>query len=116
MSYSWLAAAVVMFAGASFPYVKRTKDIFNNAPSIVRSRVGGLPVITIVGIIAGLLSLFVSYTAILPSYTGTAFNPSIALDILLVFVAGAVIYTISHFYHKSTGMSLEMAMTELPPT
>jgi amino acid transporter len=112
----WIAVAIVMFAGAAFPYVKRTKDIFNNAPSIVRSKVGGVPVITIVGILAGLLSLFVSYTAILPAYTGTAFSPYLAFDILLVFVAGGIIYAVSHFYHKSRGLPLEMAMTELPPT
>lgn len=112
----WIAAAIVMFAGASFPFVKRTKDIYNNAPGIVRTSVAKVPVITIVGIVAGILSLFVSYSAILPSFTGGPLNPIYVVDILLVFVVALIIYAISHFYHKSKGMPLEMAMRELPPT
>jgi amino acid transporter len=112
----WLAAAIVMFAGAAFPFVKRTKDVYNNAPSIVRTKIGSLPVITLIGVVAGALSLFVSYSAILPSFTGAKFNPLYAIDILLVFVVALLIYAISHFYHKAKGMPLEMAMTELPPT
>jgi len=112
----WLAVAIVMFAGASFPFIKKVRGIWEAAPGIVRTKIGGLPVITILGSVAGALSLFVSYSAILPSFTGAAFNPLYALDILLVFVAAIVIYAISHFYHKAKGMPLEMAMTELPPT
>ena len=112
----WVAAAIVMFAGAAFPFVKKTKSIYDSAPGIVRTSLAGLPVITILGVVAGLLSLFVSYSAILPSFTGAAFDPLYAIDILLVFVAALIIYAISHFYHKAKGMPLELAMTELPPT
>ncbi len=112
----WLAVAIVMFAGASFPFIKKTKGIWASAPGIVRTMLGPIPAITILGSVAGALSLFVSYSAILPSYTGAAFDPLYALDILLVFVAAILIYVASHFYHKSRGMPLEMAMTELPPT
>jgi basic amino acid/polyamine antiporter, APA family len=112
----WLAAAIVMFAGACFPFVKKTKAIYENAPSIVRTKIGGLPLITLIGAIAGALALFVSYSAVQPAFIGAAFNPLYAVDIVLVFVVALAIYALSHFYHKAKGMPLEMAMTELPPT
>jgi amino acid transporter len=111
----WLAAAIVMFAGAAFPYVRRTKDIFDTSPDIVRKKIAGVPVITIVGVIAGILSLWVSYSAILPSFTGAPMNPVYVAGIMVVFVIALIIYALSYAYHRSKGLPLDLISKELPP-
>jgi len=110
----WLAVAIVMFSAAIFPF--RRKELFDSAPSIVRKKVAGLPLLTIAGIAGGLLSLFVSYSTILPSFTGIELNPVYVASMLLIFVLAIIIYLISHFYHKSKGIPLELISKELPPT
>lgn len=110
----WIAVAIVMFAAAIFPY--RRKELFGSAPGMVRRRIGGLPVLSIVGVAGGLLSLFVSYDTILPAYTGIELNPVYVASLLLVFLLAIVIYLISHYYHKSKGMPLSVISQELPPT
>lgn len=111
----WLAAAIIMLAGASFPYLRRTKDIFDTSPDIVRKRIGGVPIITLVGVIAAILSLFVSYSAILPSFTGAPMNPIYVAGIMVVFVVALIIYAVSYAYHKSKGLPLDLISKELPP-
>ena len=109
----WLAVAIVMFSAAIFPY--RRKDMFENSPSIVRTKIAGVPALSIVGVIAGVLSLFVSAATLLPSYTGIALNPAYVLSMLLIFAIAGVVYAISYYYHKSKGMPLDVISKELPP-
>jgi amino acid transporter len=110
-----LAVAIVMFAAAVFPFVARTRDIYNSAPSIVRMKIGPLPVLTLVGVLGGLVSLWISYSALLPSLTGMELSPSYVLDILAVFVIALVIYGISYAYHKAKGVPIDLVAKELPP-
>jgi amino acid transporter len=109
----WIAVAVVMFAGAAFPF--RNKGIFDSAPDIVRKKIGGVPVITIIGIVGGFLSLFVSYSTTLPSYAGFAINPYYVATIVVVFVIALVVYLISYAVNKSRGLPVELIAKELPP-
>jgi len=110
----WLAVAIVMFSAAVFPYRKRS--IFDSSPSIVRRRVGPVPLISLLGVAGGLLSLYVSYATILPAYTGIALNPVYVASMLLIFALAIVIYLLSHFYHRTKGIPLDMISKELPPT
>ncbi|MDG6906760.1 MAG: APC family permease [Nitrososphaerota archaeon] len=110
----WIAVAVVMFAAAALPFRKR--DIYSSAPSIVRKSIGPLPVLTLVGVIGGLLSLFVSYTTILPSYnSGLEITTSYVGTIVAIFVIALVIFVISYAYNRSKGVPLELLTKELPP-
>lgn len=110
----WLSVAIVMFAGAAFPFVK--KDLFNSSPSIVKKKVGSVPIITIVGIIGGILSLWVSYSTILPAFTGFPINPIYVASIVVVYIIALIIYAISYFVQKSKGIPVELVGKELPPT
>lgn len=118
LSYSnfgwWLAVAIVMFSAAIFPV--RKKEIFESSPPIVRKKLGGLPLISFIGAIGGLLSLFVSYSTILPSFTGFNLNPFYVASMVLIFILALIIYAISHLYHKAKGVPLELVSKELPPT
>jgi APA family basic amino acid/polyamine antiporter len=110
----WIAVAIVMFAATIFPY--RKKDLYNSAPSNVRTKLGPVPLISILGAIGIGLSLFVSYATILPSYTGAPLNPVYIASILLIFVIAFIIYIVSYFYHKSRGVPVDLIAKELPPT
>ncbi|MEM3638318.1 MAG: amino acid permease [Conexivisphaerales archaeon] len=110
----WLAVAIVMFSAAIFPF--RRKELFETSPSIVKKRLAGVPLITILGVVAGLLSLFVSYSTILPSFTGIELNPVYVASMLIIFLIAVIIYAISHFYHKAKGLPLDLISKELPPT
>jgi amino acid transporter len=109
----WLAVAIVCFSAAIFPW--RRKDIFQSSPNVVRWKIGGLPVIALVGFVAGALSLYVSIATTLPGYTGIPLNPVYVMSMLAIFVLAGVIYLVSYYYHKSKGMPLGVISKELPP-
>jgi amino acid transporter len=113
-NFGWfLAIAIVMFSAAIFPW--RRKDIYGSAPSIVKAKIGPLPLVTLAGVIAGILSLWVSYSSIIPAYTGSAINPVYVFSMLVIFAVGLIIYAISYAYHKSKGLPIDLAAKELPP-
>jgi APA family basic amino acid/polyamine antiporter len=110
----WIAVAVVMFAAAVFPF--RKKEIFNSSPSLVRKKVGSIPVLTIVGVVGGLLSLFVSYTTVLPSYnSGLSIQSSYVGTILAIFAVALIIYLASYAYNRHRGIPVDLLTKELPP-
>ncbi len=110
----WIAVAIVMVAGAIFPW--RRKDIFESSPKLVQTKVGGLPVITIVGIAGFFASLWVSYSTITPSFlAGSPLNPFWVAQVIFVMPIALLIYGISYTINKQRGIPVELAMKELPP-
>ena len=109
----WLATAVVMFAAAVFPF--RRKQIFESSPKIVTYKVGPVPLLTIFGAVGVILSLFISYSTILPAFNGFPINPVYVVSMIFVMVAALIIYAISFFYQRSRGVPMDLATKELPP-
>ncbi|MGD0176056.1 MAG: amino acid permease [Candidatus Bathyarchaeia archaeon] len=109
----WVAVAIVMFAAAIFPF--RRKDIFESSPKIVTAKIGPIPVLTIVGTIGIFASLFISYSTLLPSFTGFPINTIYVVSMLFVMVAALAIYAISYFYQRARRIPVELASRELPP-
>jgi len=110
----WLSVAIVMFAGAAFPFIK--KDLFNSSPGLVKKKIGNVPVISIAGVVAGVLSIWVSYSTILPSFFGAPINAVYIASILIVYVIALLIYAISYFVQKARGIPVDLVAKELPPT
>jgi len=109
----WISTAIVMFAAAIFPF--RRKQIFDSSPKIVTYKIGPIPVLTIVGAVGIVLSLFISYSTILPAFNGFPINPIYVASMLFVMVAGLIIYAISYLYQRSRGVPMDLANKELPP-
>jgi amino acid transporter len=109
----WLAVAIVMLAAAVFPF--KRKDIFSSAPSIVKYKIGPIPLLTIVGVVGIFASLFISYSTLLPSFAGFPINPVYVVSMVFVMIAGLIIYAISYFYQKSRNVPVDLASKELPP-
>jgi amino acid transporter len=100
-------------AGLLFPYMR--KEMFDNAPSIVRKKVAGIPVISIIGLAVIIIGFFSVYFDLLtPAYSGPVGQEYIILT-ALPFIAPAAIYLVSKSYHKSHGIDLSLAFKQIPP-
>jgi amino acid transporter len=104
--------AIVGLAGILFPF--RRKDIFDSSPDIVKKRIGGIPMISIIGAISLVSSLFVGYSLLTPQFSG----PFILQNFLVVvgvLVTPLVIYGVTYAYYKSKGIPVDLAQRQLPP-
>ena len=109
----YLSIAFVGLSGLIFPF--RRKALFANTPTSVQKKVGGVPVIAILGGITLVVGAFVAVAAASPAYTGASVNPYYIAALVGVFIAGLVIYTLSYYYHKSKGLDLTLRFREIPP-
>ena len=107
-----LLFVVVGIAAIVFPL--RRKDIFDASPGIVKKKVAGVPIISILGILTVISAGFVTYAILTPAYSGP-FILDNYLAIVAVFVIPIVIYSASYYYYKSKGIPVEVAQREIPP-
>jgi len=111
----WFAIGIVCLAGGLFPFIR--KRLFEQAPAIVRARVGPVPVLSIVGFAATGASWFVSYASSTGNYLGITSGYSIndLLFLPIVFVVGIVIYFVSYAIQRARGVPVDLISKELPP-
>jgi amino acid transporter len=111
----WFGAyLVVAIAAIVFPW--RRKDLFNAAPSITRSKIAGIPVIAIMGVLTVAECLAGIWAIIAPTLSGgfIAFGPVVYSSVIpLAF--GWVIYGISYAYNRSKNTPFAMRFKEIPP-
>ncbi|MDA4114017.1 MAG: APC family permease [Thaumarchaeota archaeon] len=109
----YLSIAFVGLSGLIFPY--RKKAMFQSTPASVQRKVGGMPVIAILGLATFVVGVFVAVAAASPAYTGAAVNPYYVAALVSVFVGGLAVYAISYYYQKSRGVDLMLRFREIPP-
>lgn len=97
----------------------RKKEVFDTAPSLVRRKIGGVPLITITGLIHAIgFAVLIILVFLNPVAAGT--NNGIigagALGLILVGLVVAIIfYPVARAARKSSGLDLEMIYKEIPP-
>ena len=97
-------------AAAILPWRKR--DEYNRSP-ISRYKIGGVPFITISGIIISLFLIWVMYMwAIYPVYGVN--SPVSALYLLANYIGAAVIFIAFKLYRKKQGIDVAMLYKEIP--
>ena len=106
------ALVFVGLAAVIFPYTR--KDWFNLAPPITKKKVGGVPVISILGVALIIVSLFIGYASLLPSLVGPL-NATYVSFVPGLFVAGFAIYWVSYAIQKKRGVPVEKLQKEIPP-
>lgn len=104
--------AIVGLAAILLPY--RRKDIFNASPSIVTRKIGGLPVIVLVGAVNVVIGILVAYASLLPALVGPL-NPAYIGFVAGLFLLGFVIYYVAYAIQKTRGISLALLHKEIPP-
>jgi amino acid transporter len=111
----WFAAyLVVAMAAIVFPW--RRKDIFAQSPKITQTKVLGLPLITIMGILMVIESVYAIWAIISPTLSGgfLSLGP-VVYSSVIPLALGWVIYGISYAYNKAKKVPLELRFREIPP-
>ena len=105
----WMAS----FAAILLP--SRRPEIFAAAPDYVQKRVGGVPVITLLGIGNLVLFSMVLYSAFkLPAFSGPTGSGAV-LFVIGVYVSGVVWYLAAKAIQKRRGVDIEPLYREIPP-
>jgi len=113
-TFIWEAAYIIPAIGAILlPYTK--KDLLEHAPRFMRTKIAGIPLVTIVGILCTVTFVYMGYLAFTNPLITVPTVSGIGLAIAVIIVAFAIYY-ISVAYHKKRGLDIEMAFKELPPT
>ena len=108
-----IAYTIVSIAAIVFPF--RRKEIFEASPSIVRTRVGGVPLISIIGVISAGFSIYGSYFALTTTILGPL-NVASYSTIAGLFILGAIIYYFAKTYRsRREGIDLGLLIKEIPP-
>ncbi|MEM4719064.1 MAG: APC family permease [Nitrososphaerota archaeon] len=111
--FGWMIMQIITsIAAIVFPKVRR--DIWDRSPPIVRARIGPIPVLSILAVIAIILAAYLGYASISPAFVGEL-DPGIMAFTIGLYVIGFIIYFISSLYHRVKGIPLELSFKELPP-
>jgi amino acid transporter len=107
------SCAFVGIAAMVFPY--RRKDIFQKAPKLVQTKIAGVPVMSILGVLTAVIGAAVAVFTAMPAYTGGPVNPSYVSIVLGMFLIAPVYYAIAYWYNRRRGLDMSIAYRELPP-
>jgi basic amino acid/polyamine antiporter, APA family len=105
----WMAS----FAAILLPY--RRRDLFAQAPEAVKRRIGGVPVMTLLGVgnlILFTLILIASFDT--PAFSGPTSGRAIAF-VVAIYVVGAVLYFVTREIQRRRGVNLDLLYKEIPP-
>jgi basic amino acid/polyamine antiporter, APA family len=105
----WMAS----FAAILLPY--RRPEIFAASPAHVQRRVGGVPVITLLGIGNLVLFSMVLYSAFkLPAFSGPTGTGAV-LFVIGIYLAGLLVYFGAKAIQRRRGIDLALLYREIPP-
>jgi amino acid transporter len=107
-----LVLGVTAMAAALFPY--RSKTIYAAAPAPVRRTLFGLPLVTIVGAIAAVLSFAMVIFGLTKKELGLE-NTTAQVLILGAFGTGVAIFYGWRIWQSRRGVDVRLAFRELPP-
>lgn len=101
------------FAAILLPY--RRKDLFEAAPPSVRRKIGGVPLITIAGVINLILFSLILYASFkLPAFSGPTGWKATAF-VVGIYLSGIIIYAVIAAFRKSRGVDFNLLYGEIPP-
>jgi APA family basic amino acid/polyamine antiporter len=92
------------------PY--RRKDVFDNSP--LKAKIGGIPVLSLLGVFGLILYVFVAYSAL----TNPALGPISATALGETggaIIAGLVVFYVARAFRKRQGMDFDATFREIPP-
>ena len=112
---TFLFAILFAIVGATailFPY--RLRDVFLASPAVVQKRLAGVPIITILGLLTAVLSVYLGYSLFTPDFSGPFVLENFSV-VILALLAPAVIYALSYFYYRRKGFDVMKAQKSIPP-
>ncbi|HLA17233.1 MAG TPA: APC family permease [Candidatus Limnocylindrales bacterium] len=116
--FGWILSFLLCsIAAIVFPY--KLRSVFESSP--VNWRVAGIPVMSIVGVIATVALLIVEYiwwfdpVNGLDSTTAVLGDDRMKLITLAVLASGAIWYIVARYVQASRGVRIDRAFAEIPP-
>lgn len=108
-----IVLAIGGITGAVFPFVRKSQ--YEMSP-IARYKIGGIPLVTITGVVTFFFFIYLTYAAGLNPAVGGPTNPYALTTLALSFVAAAALYYVSRAYRKAReGIDIQLNFTEIPP-
>jgi len=112
--------AIPGFAAAVFPYVKR--DMYERTVGVLprpfSSKIAGVPVLTIGGLVQGISMLLYGYSILSPTLAFVELSPAVLLSfewLIVAVVTGVAYILVVRAYRKSQGLDLRYVFEEIPP-
>jgi len=103
---------LTMIAAVLYPFLK--KDMFTRTPSWANKKVGGIPILSILGGIGAIL-LLVNFYYLFASPAVSGVSPMSAVVVSVSYVIFIVLFYIVKAYRKSQGIDLRYVFQEIPP-
>ncbi len=103
---------VPSLALVAFPYMK--KDLFEQAPGFVKTKIASIPVMSIVGLISAISFAGIAYIAYITPADVVPTTLGFEITAMIVVVAFAI-YFASWSYHKRQGLDISIALKQIPP-
>jgi hypothetical protein len=82
---------------------------------MVQSKIGGIPVMSILGVLSAIFSVYLGYSTLTPAYLGGPLQVDYLWVVLIITILGPIIYGISYYANKSKGIDLTEAFKMIPP-
>lgn len=105
-----LGFMVVSIAAIAFPY--RQRALFESSP--VNGRVGGIPVMSIVGLLSLVALGIMAWVFLTDPSAGLNGRPALILMNVLIFVSGFVIYYVAKAVQRARGVDISKRFAEIP--
>jgi hypothetical protein len=102
---------ITALAGALLPY--RAKAVYEASPG-AQYRIGGLPMVTVVGVIGAIVGAVMVLMFAFSDAFGL--NTPLAREVVIgVLVVAIIWYWVAKSYQKSQGIDVSYAFKEIPP-
>jgi len=105
-----LGFIIVSIAAVAFPY--RLPRVFEASP--VRWRVGGVPVVSIVGALSVVVLVIMAWAFLTDPSAGLKGHPVLIWMNIGIFLSGFVIYYVAKAVQKGRGLDISKAFAQLP--
>lgn len=108
-----IAFWITSFAAILLPY--RRRELFEAAPPNVRRKIGGVPLLTIAGVVNLILFSIILYSSFtLPAFSGPIGPVAIAF-LAGIYVSGLVVYFVAAALRQRQAIDLNLLYGEIPP-
>ncbi|WP_188455866.1 APC family permease [Virgibacillus oceani] len=110
--FTWFLAWIFLgIAGITF--TKRRKILFNSSPPVVKTKIFGVHLITILGWLTFLISVSICYYLLIPFFKGDLPFTMIVVSLLLMVIP-ITIYFIMKRLHAKKGVDIDIQFQEIP--
>lgn len=112
ISGAMFSLVIISIAAIMFPIWH--KEVFSTTPSLVSRKVGGFPIISLVGVITIPIGILFTWASMVPAIAGPI-NPLYITFAIGLFIAGFALYWISYLVQKKRGVPMDLILKEIPP-